>query len=163
MPGPARRRRRSVRARITLTAAVVTAAALAVGGWLLVRSVEEAQLSAAEEDLALLLDRIAGRLATGAPPEESVRPGELAPNLVEIAYADGTSVEVVPTAGRDEVGVVPGPRRARGAPPEPPTGPVAARRAVDTPDGEVTLTASAPVDREVTRSVEAVERALLVG
>jgi signal transduction histidine kinase len=163
-PGPVRRRPlRSVRARITFTAAVVTAVALAVGGWLLVRSVEEAQLSAAEEDLALLLDRIAGRLAAGAPPEESVRPGELTTNLVEIAYADGSSVDVVPTAGGDEVGVVPGPRRAPGAPPEPPSGPVAARRAVDTPDGEVTVTATAPVDREVARSVEAVERALAVG
>jgi signal transduction histidine kinase len=91
-----------------------------------------------------------------------VHPGELATNVVEIAYADGSSVDVVPTAG-GEVGVVPGARRAAGTPPEPPSGPVAARRAVDTPDGEVTLTASAPVDREVARSVQAVERALAVG
>jgi len=164
MPSPARRGLlRSVRARVTLTAAVVTAAALAVAGWLLVRSVEEAQLSAAEEDLALLLDRIAGRLAAGASPEDSVRPGELATNLVEIAYADGTSVEVVPAAGADGIGVVPGARRAPGVPPGSPSEPVAARRTVDTPDGEVTMTATAPVDREVARSVEAVERALAIG
>jgi signal transduction histidine kinase len=154
---------RSVRGRITCTAAVVTAVALAVGGWLLVRSVEEAQLSAAQEDLALLLDRIAERLAVGAPPEESVRPGELATNVVEIAYADGSSVEVVPTSGGDEVGVVPGARRAPGAPAERPDAPVATRRVVDTPAGEVTVTATAPVDREVARSVQAVERALAVG
>jgi len=92
-----------------------------------------------------------------------VRPGELGTNLVEIAYADGSSVEVVPAAGADGIGVVPGARRAPGAPLEPPTAPVAARRAVATPDGEVTITATAPVDREVARSVRAVERALAVG
>jgi signal transduction histidine kinase len=40
---------------------------------------------------------------------------------------------------------------------------VAARRTVDTPSGEVTVTVAAPVDQEVARSLDAVRRALRIG
>jgi signal transduction histidine kinase len=183
---------RAVRVRITLAAVVVTAAAMAISGWLLVRSVEHAQLAAIRQDAANLLDQVAERLADGVRPEETVRPDELGTNLVEIEYEDGRSTNLIPVANGDEVGVsviTHDPRRARPAPPgessadtprpqtsdvpdpggEPEVrdvairGEVAARRTVDTPSGEVTVTVAAPVDQEVARSLDAVRGALRIG
>jgi hypothetical protein len=96
---------RAVRVRITLAAVVVTAAAMAISGWLLVRSVEDAQLAAIRQDAANLLDQVAERLADGVRPEETVRPDELGTNLVEIEYEDGRSTNLIPVANGDEVGV----------------------------------------------------------
>jgi len=177
---------RSVRVRITLAAVVVTATAMAISGWLLVRSVEEAQRAAIRHETANLLDQVAERLAAGVPPEATVRPSELTTNLVEIGYEDGSSIDIVPIAGDDEVGVgiVPGrPHSAQPGPfdtgsedrPRPPISDVpdpdgepqvwdvATRRTVDTPSGEMTVAVSAPANQEVARSLDAVRRALRIG
>jgi type VI protein secretion system component VasK len=82
---------RSVRVRITLVAALVTAVAMVATGWLLVRSVERSQLGAIRNDAEDLLDQVTGRLAAGVPAEEAVRPEELATTgFVEIKYEDGS-------------------------------------------------------------------------
>jgi len=96
---------RSVRARITLAAALVTAAAMAVTGWLLVQSVEDSQLGAIRNDTEILLDQVSERLAAGVPPEETlnldpeerIKPDELITRFVEIEYEDGTVVNLLPT------------------------------------------------------------------
>jgi len=105
--------------RITLAAVVVTATAMAISGWLLVRSVEEAQRAAIRHETANLLDQVAERLAAGVPPEATVRPSELTTNLVEIGYEDGSSIDIVPIAGDDEVGVGIVPGRPHSAQPGP--------------------------------------------
>lgn len=177
---------RSVRVRITLAALVVTAVAMAATGWLLVRSVQDAQLAAIREDTARLIDQVAEGLAVGVPPEQTVRPDQLTTGFVEIEHEDGSRIYLVPSAGSDadDVGIVtsgPGsaqptgsdesPAATSGAPTsdapgrtgQPDYGPVAARRTVDTPSGEVTVTATAPVGQEVDRSLHAVRRALAIG
>jgi signal transduction histidine kinase len=88
---------RSVRVRITLVAALVTAVAMVATGWLLVRSVERSQLGAIRNDAEDLLDQVTGRLAAGVPAEEAVRPEELATTgFVEIKYEDGSWINFVP-------------------------------------------------------------------
>jgi signal transduction histidine kinase len=97
---------RSVRVRITLAAALVTAVAIVATGWLLVRSVERSQLGAIRADAEDLLDDVTGRLAAGVRAEDAVRPEELATaGFVEIKYEDGSWVNLVPVyeVGSDEV------------------------------------------------------------
>lgn len=148
----------SVRLRITLTAVVVSAVAVSAGGWLLVRSVEDAAMDAIQEETAVLLDHVAEGLEAGAPPERTIRRDELASNLVEIAYEDGTVLNLVPVAGGRQVGAVEVPD-----PSDELQGPVAARRTAQTPTGEATVTVTASSDEEIERSGDAVEGALAVG
>jgi hypothetical protein len=159
---------RSVRVRITLAAALVTAVAIATAGWLLVWSVEDSQLGAIRDHTEDLLDRVTERLAAGVPPERTVHPRELTTSFVEIVYEDGTSIKLVPTyylsdGASDEVGVRTfreGPGSSEPAPSDgivadSPTPtirmPIVSARTVDTPAGEVTVTVAAPVD-QVARS-----------
>ncbi|HEY3142916.1 MAG TPA: ATP-binding protein [Acidimicrobiales bacterium] len=170
---------RSVRVRITLAAALVTAVAIATAGWLLVWSVEDSQLGAIRDHTEDLLDRVTERLAAGVPPERTVHPRELTTSFVEIVYEDGTSIKLVPTyylsdGASDEVGVRTfreGPGSSEPAPSDgivadSPTPtirmPIVSARTVDTPAGEVTVTVAAPVD-QVARSLDAVRRALAIG
>jgi signal transduction histidine kinase len=88
---------RSVRVRITLAAALVTAVAIVATGWLLVRSVERSQLGAIRADAEDVLDQVTGRLAAGVPADDAVRPEELATaGSVEIKYEDGSWITFVP-------------------------------------------------------------------
>jgi len=98
---------RSVRVRITLAAALVTAVAMAATGWLLVRSVEHSQLGAIRSDTENLLDHVSERLAAGVPAEQAVTPEELTTGFVEIKYEDGSWINFVPIfdVGSDEVGL----------------------------------------------------------
>jgi signal transduction histidine kinase len=101
---------RSVRVRITLAAALVTAVAMVTTGWLLVRSVERSQLGAIGNDAEDVLDQVTGRLAAGVPAEDAVRPEELAiAGFVEIKYADGSWIRFAPIfnveTGEVELGI----------------------------------------------------------
>jgi signal transduction histidine kinase len=168
---------RSVRVRITLAAALVTAVAMTATGWLLVRSVKDSQLGAIRNDTEALLDQVTGRLAAGVPPEETVRPEELTSGFVKMEYEDGTSINVAPTylsdGGSDEVRLATFTQVGLGSdeivaePSRPPTPPIrialAQRtRTVDTPSGEVTVTVAAPTG-QVAGSLDAVRRALTIG
>jgi hypothetical protein len=134
-PGAARLRRLgSVRVRITLAAVVVTGVAMAVSGWLLVRAVQNSQLAAIRDETESLVEQVAGRLASGVPPEETIRPYELTTGFVEIRSEDGSWIDLFPAGGSDEAGVAyqwhgppatsphrrtPTPRRRRQAPTRP--------------------------------------------
>ena len=59
---------RSVRVRITLAAVLVTAVAVGTAGWLLVRSVEDAQVRDIRGDVNDYMDDVASRLEAGRRP-----------------------------------------------------------------------------------------------
>ena len=71
----------SVRVRITLAATLVTAVAVGVVGWLLVRTVEDAQIRRLRDDVDANLDQVATRLQAGDDPTEAV---EAADGLVGV-------------------------------------------------------------------------------
>lgn len=181
-------RLRSVRVRITVGAVVVTAAAAAAIGWGLVRSVEDSQLDAIRDEGEDLVDQVADRLAAGTPPKESVRPYELNTGYVRVAYEDGSSITFLAApAGREDdasAGTVltDGPSSTGETGDLPPssvpddevqaldtaTTPVTdvaleqTSRSIDTASGELTVTVATPID-QVSNSIDAVRRALLVG
>lgn len=63
----------SMRARITLAAALVTAIAVATAGWLLIRSVRETQLEEITGEAQAQVDAVAARLEDGATWEDAIR------------------------------------------------------------------------------------------
>jgi signal transduction histidine kinase len=155
----------SVRVRITVAAVLVTAVAVGTAGWLLVRSVEDAQVREIRHDVNAYLDQVAGRLEQGQDPHEAVRAtdGSSLPARLTVTDESGqvvaSSPEPVDDGGGgdgpagDEI-----PRRDEVilAPDETLT------RTVETPDGELTITADAPVD-QVARNVDALTERLAVG
>jgi signal transduction histidine kinase len=91
-PGPWR----SVRVRITLAAAVVTALAMAVAGWLVLRAVEDTQIGRLREQVEDRLDTVAARLQAGANPQVAADAAiDLAVPVV-ILDEDGTPVGAGP-------------------------------------------------------------------
>jgi signal transduction histidine kinase len=107
-PAPRLRRRwrrlthplRSVRVRITLAAALVTAVAIGTAGWLLVRSVEDTQLSQLRHDTTDSVDQVAARLEDGADPREAVEATSSAGfGLLQVTDERGRVVASVATLG----------------------------------------------------------------
>src|SRR5215211_108363 len=84
---------RSVRVRITLAAAVVTAVAVALAGLLVIRSVESTQLGQIHADVDGRANEVAERLAKGMPPGRAVAFDE------ETDCSDPTTVVVSDEAG----------------------------------------------------------------
>lgn len=181
---------RSVRVRITVAAAVVSAVALAGAGWLLIRSVEDTQLGRLRDVAEDSLDAVAARLGAGADPQLAAEAADPAAAVV-IVDEDGRVVGAGPvtlTGGglgtvEAPLGQADGTLVVRGdpapgtvdAPPGEGPGPgmqvrvlgsdapfEQVTRRVETPGGELTVIAGAPVD-EVGRSVDAVRRALWAG
>lgn len=154
-PAVTRGRRRSlhplqsVRVRITLTAALVTAVAVGGAGWLLVRSVENEQIHELRGDVEANLDQVAERLEAGVEPcpepgaDPLEQPGEdlLAEAMrdvatfgfVSVTYEDGCT-RAFATGLRTSVGSRALDVTAGGPPAD--AGGAAAER-VDPPDGEV--------------------------
>jgi len=172
MPEGWRRIAGSMRLRITLSAAIVTAVAVALAGWLMIRSVEDAQLDRLRERADASVDAVAGRLEAGASWEAALA---AAPNVA----SDGVTTclqgqsergnAVVCTSGATNSA----PLGAGGSPPsltEPLPGSGGevvlggansdvVTRDVATVAGRVTVTALAP-SGEVARSIDAVGQAL---
>ncbi|MEJ7844583.1 MAG: ATP-binding protein [Acidimicrobiales bacterium] len=179
----------TVRVRVTAVAVLVTAVALAIGGWGLLRSVESTQLgeiAAATEDQ---VDAVAARLNAGVPAAQVQVLGS-ATGVVQVldnatgdvlrAEPRGADVPIVsviterPGIGVDHpvVGAVypagiEGGTRVDALPPgafDSVTGsPFELRyEQVATPAGPVTVVAASPID-EVRRSLDSVRRALTVG
>jgi signal transduction histidine kinase len=155
----------SVRVRITLAAVFVTATTIGTAGWLLVRSVEHTQLGQLRDNINTKLDEVAARLQAGDDPQEAV---DATPPYVEVTDGRGEVVASSP-------GLVPGGEAAivgsRDDEPVPrgdeaiggiavPVETIA--RTVETPTGDLTVTAAAPVD-QVAHSVDALRQALVVG
>jgi signal transduction histidine kinase len=86
---PGRRPARSVRVRITAAATLVTAVAVSLAGWMLVRSVENSQLGGLRDRTEDRIDEVADALAQG----------ELPWRAVESTTTD-VFVEVVDSSGR---------------------------------------------------------------
>jgi signal transduction histidine kinase len=170
---------RSVRVRITLAAVLVTTLAVGVAGWLLVRSVEDAQIRELRDDINANLDQVATRLEEGDDPQEAVEAVEAAgatPLLgsVQVRDESGRIVASSPTSasGADSL-----PVNGQGDEP-PPSGAgmsvavdtgsgrtirlETVARTVDTPTGQLTVTGAVPVD-QMAGTVDALRRALVIG
>jgi signal transduction histidine kinase len=170
---------RSVRVRITLAAVLVTTLAVGVAGWLLVRSVEDAQIRELRDDINANLDQVATRLEEGDDPQEAVEAVEAAgatPLLgsVQVRDESGQIVASSPTSasGADSL-----PVNGQGDEP-PPSGAgmsvavdtgsgrtirlETVARTVDTPTGQLTVTGAVPVD-QMAGTVDALRRALVIG
>lgn len=210
---------RSVRVRITLAAALVTAAAMSGAGWLLLRAVEGSQLGDIEQQTEDRLDAVAAQLIAGVPPQDAIESGNPTTGFLQVIDAQGQpwAISSLLVAAGGEVAVaqglstgdsagLPAPSRTETAPPKwPPPGLVLppsaddhvtggdqqtgaadgvgpgifvgvrdpdqvlsgipleqVTRTIDTPNGQMTVTAAAPVD-QVASSVRAVRQALTVG
>jgi signal transduction histidine kinase len=175
--GEGRRLRRlhSVRVRITLAAVLVTAIAVSLAGWLLLRSVEDTQIGQLRDDINEQLDDVVARLDAGDDPQDAVRGSPTDP-VVTVTDAHGRVVASSPGARTTTNGEPPeASGDARGTGDADVTGAMVdddgdlvtaqfetLTRIVDTPSGTYTVTAAAPVE-QVARSVDAVRRALVVG
>jgi signal transduction histidine kinase len=168
----------SVRVRITLAAVLVTAVAVGTAGWLLVRSVEDAQIRDIRQQLDAYLDELADRLAEGQDPQEALTSGDgqdpqedtflTAP--VTVTDEDGQVVAQTVEPGEDgDVDVSDGDggeQRQDGAPAAredvnlAPVEPMA--RTVETPSGTLTILANAPID-QVARNVDDLTHRLTIG
>jgi signal transduction histidine kinase len=159
----------SVRLRITLAAVAVTALAVGAAGWLLVRSVEGAQVSEVRRDVNASLDEVVRRLADGQDPEVALTGGALGPARVTVTDERGQLVTLTPEPAEDaDVGA-----EERGgdelAADDVPGGDEqilgdveTLARAVETADGELFITAVVPVD-QVARNIEALTDRLAIG
>ncbi|HEY7071863.1 MAG TPA: HAMP domain-containing sensor histidine kinase [Acidimicrobiales bacterium] len=90
----------SLRVRTTVAAAVVTAVAVALAGWLLLRSIEDTQLAHVKDIAEDQVDEVSRRLEVGVPPDVAVdgtlQVGNGAVTLVQVLDEDGTTVAAGP-------------------------------------------------------------------
>jgi signal transduction histidine kinase len=159
---------RPVRVRITLAATLVTALALVTASWLMIRSIEGTQLAQirdeADDDLNDLADQLAaGETELGIGLDSKIRRLMLIDENGEVLLTFPDDVEPrsgAPTLndglalGSEGPGLVL--RTSVLGESE------QVNRMVDTPAGELTLVAELPTD-EVSNSIDAVRRALLLG
>jgi signal transduction histidine kinase len=155
----------SVRVRITLAAVVVTAAAVGTAGWLLVRSVEGAQVRDIRNDVSAYVDQVTRRLGDGQDPRQAVMATDaaLGPARVTVTDEQGQIVVSAPEPVNDgDGGDLPAADGRPGAD-EMMLGEIESlSRIVETPEGEFTITAVAPID-QVARNVDALTERLAVG
>jgi signal transduction histidine kinase len=155
---------RSVRVRITLAAVLVTAVAVGTAGWLLVQSVEDAQVRDIRHGVEAYLDQVATRLEAGDAPQDAVTAtdGTAPPAQLKVTDGRGQVLASSPEAADDGGG------GDQWASDETPRGdevmaPVETlTRAIETPAGDFVITAAAPAD-QVQRNVEALTDRLAVG
>jgi signal transduction histidine kinase len=107
----------SVRVRITLAAALVTAVAVGTAGWLLVRSVEDTQLGELRGDINANLDEVVTRLEDGAGAQDAVDDASpMGVGLLEVTDEHGEVVaSSVVQGGRTFLVTGPGERTPAGA------------------------------------------------
>lgn len=167
-----------MRVRITLAATLVTAVAVGVVGWLLVRTVEDAQIRRLRDGVEANLDQVVTRLQAGADPTDAVEAVEASSGFVVIT--DGRGRVVAASASAPAVAT-----RNPPPPPPPPPPPLLPSdgdageevrlaiggsgepeqvgfREVDTASGRLILMGAAAVD-PVTRTIDALRRALRFG
>jgi len=155
---------RSVRVRITLAAVLVTAVAVGTAGWLLVQSVEDAQVRDIRHGVEAYLDQVARRLEAGDDPQDAVTATDGTAPPAELKVTDGRGQVLASSAeaaddggGGDQPAADETPRGDEVmAPVETLT------RAIETPAGDFVITAAAPAD-QVQRNVEALTDRLAVG
>jgi signal transduction histidine kinase len=138
----------SVRVRITLAAVLVTAVAVGAAGWLLVGSVEDAQIRDLRHQVDVFLDEAANHLQEGQDPQVVVGATQDRPPVGVVRVTDELGQVVASSPGRGDEGI--------DAPVETVT------RTVETPTGDLTITADAPVD-QVARNIDALTGKLVIG
>jgi hypothetical protein len=153
--------------RITLAAVVVTALAVGAAGWLLVLSVEDAQVADIRRNVNDYLDGVAGRLEAGDDPQDALTAADGTPPPAQLRVTDESGEGRRHVARARRFG-----RRRRRLPGRPRTRPprgdeVVApadtiARTVETPAGDLTVIAAAPVD-QVARNVDALTDRLAIG
>ena len=179
----------SVRIRVTAVAVVVTAVALAIGGWGLLRSIERTQLGRIAAATEEQVDTLAARLAAGVPADQLIIRGSAGPGTAFVQVLDSRTGEVLTAspavltypllvADGDElrfsdpegVGVgaaIGASGGGRVVDPlldqfEQPVELELRFQTVETPNGDLTVVAASPLD-EVNRSLDAVRRSLRYG
>jgi signal transduction histidine kinase len=139
----------SVRVRITLAAALVTAVAVGGAGWLLVRSVENEQIDELRGDVEQSLDRVVTRLEAGNCWEDALRD---TPTFGFVSVTDETGQGRAVATGLhttvldlkvEETATAPAPGSSSA-----PTGEATDRLGERAGDGAAADTASCPADRE---------------
>lgn len=151
---------RSLRVRITLAAVAVTTVAVTAAGWLLVRSVEDAQVADTRAAVGNYVDLVALRLQAGIDPPEAIAAGR-APGTVLVSVVDEQG-EVV-ASNTQPVGPGAGHGPAVAGPGEVGDGAqIATSNVVRTADATFTITATAPID-QVERNVAALTARLTIG
>lgn len=162
----------SLRVRLVAATVVVLAVALAVGAWMIIRSVEGTQQARLRGEVERRLDLVADRLEAGdelrsalaaAGPVGLVQLRD--PQSGEVLFVAGPVTGAIEQASIPFDGPLPAPgEQVAGVAEAPGIGGnlETITRTVRTPDGPITVQAAAPAD-EVARSVAAVRRALLVG
>jgi signal transduction histidine kinase len=155
---------RSVRVRITLAAVLVTAVAVGTAGWLLVQSVEDAQVRDIRHNVEAYLDQVARRLEAGDDPQDAVTATDGTRPPVELRVTDGRGRVVASSPDpADDGGEGDRPASDVSAGGDEVIAPVETlTRAVETPAGDFVITAAAPVD-QVERNVEALTDRLAIG
>ena len=159
----------SVRVRITLAAVLVTGVAVGAAGWALVRSIEDSQIGDLRHDVEVYLDVVASRLEDGVDPQAALEAEPMVPfGPITVTDERGRVVASVepPDDDEDELGEDVGDQgRSEVKVPggdQPIAAPEIVVRTADTPDGELTVTAAAPVD-QVDRNTDALVERLRVG
>jgi signal transduction histidine kinase len=156
----------SVRVRITLAAVLVTAVAVGAAGWLLVDSVEDTQIRDLRDQVDVFLDEMANRLQAGQDPQVVLRPTQDTPPAGDVKVTDERGQVVASTpepVNEDGEGDAPASGDAAGRGDAGMDTPVeTVTRTVETPTGDLTITADAPVD-QIARNVDALTRKLVIG
>jgi signal transduction histidine kinase len=155
---------RSVRVRITLAAVLVTAVAVGTAGWLLVQSVEDAQVRDVRHNVEAYLDQVARRLEAGDDPQDAVTATDSTPPPAQLKVTDGRGQVVASSPeSPDDGGGGDRPASDETARGDEVMAPVETlTRAIETPAGDFVITAAAPVD-QVERNVDALTDRLAVG
>jgi signal transduction histidine kinase len=151
----ARRSVRSVRWRVTLAATLVTAVAVLLGGWFIVRTVDRTLLERAESARERVVAEVVRRIEAGADPTEVSLPPPSTPMYIQVQDLDGD----VLVAGSNVPFTIPVERDTFTAAGQE----VAISSAVaDGPTGRVNVVAAYPLS-EVERSVETLRNSLWIG
>jgi signal transduction histidine kinase len=145
---------RSVRWRVTFTATVVTGAAVFVGGWFIVRTVDRTLIQRAEDAREGVVEEVVRRIEAGQDPTRVALPSASAPMFIQIQAVDGDLIlgdrdiallpigqETFLTEGQ-EMAITSG--------------------VADGPSGRVNVIAASPLS-DVERSVETLRNSLWIG
>jgi signal transduction histidine kinase len=160
--------RGSVRLRITAVVVLVTALAVAAGGWGMLRAVERTQLAQISRDIEERLSLIVDQLEAGVPPEMAALDAGETVGFVQVLDATGDVLVSSPGLAAGSVTIASGTagggtieRRVGGSDMAVPFE-FRYERVDAVPGGPVTVVSASPLD-EVARSLDAVRTALWVG
>jgi signal transduction histidine kinase len=160
----------SVRVRITAAAVVVTAVAFGIAGWLLVGSVDDEPARFLSREIEPYLDEVGDLLQMGQDPQQALESTDSPPppGVVVVTDKSGQVVAAFPEAVRrvaeddDEEHVALADTTDEADAPFPIL-PDSVSRVVETPDGALTVTAHAAVERAAESIVDSLSKGVMFG